>query len=97
MGLEVILGWSQEETAVELLESHTHSFIAKIWLEEKEADRALWRGHITHVLSGERRYFQSVDDITAFVISYLVRISVEPPTCNKVMRWLNRLKLCLRL
>jgi hypothetical protein len=56
-----------------------HSFIVKIWLEEtaEEADRALWRGHITHIPSGKRRYLQTLDQIAAFIIPYLERIGVE--------------------
>ena len=55
------------------IESNTHSFIIKIWLEE-EPDRerqGQWRGHITHVSSGERRYLQGLDDILAQIAPYL--------------------------
>jgi hypothetical protein len=43
----------------ELPEFTNHSFVIKIWLEEThtEADKMLWRGSITHVSSGKRRYF----------------------------------------
>ena len=35
----------------------TLSFIVRIWVEEtaEESGRSSWRGHITHVPSGERR------------------------------------------
>ena len=51
----------------------THSFIVKIWLEEtaEEAGQALWRGHVTHVPSGERRYLQDLNEIVAFIVPYL--------------------------
>ena len=47
-----------------------HSFIVKVWLEEtvEEAGRAKWRGHITHVPGGERRYLQSLSGIATFVL-----------------------------
>ena len=62
-----------------LLEDHTHSFIVKVWLEETSAEggRATWRGHITHVPSGERRYLKDLDDITSFIAPYLEKMGVE--------------------
>ena len=58
---------------MDLHEFTTHSFIVKFWLEEmvEGADQATWRGHITHVPSGERRYFSRLDEIPAFVAPYL--------------------------
>jgi hypothetical protein len=55
------------------LESETHSFITRIWLEEKneKLDYILWRGHITHIPSGKRLYFQDLDTMLAFVKSHL--------------------------
>jgi len=57
---------------IELPETSTHPFIIKIWLEEtvEEASQATWRGHITHVPSGERCYLKDLDDITAFVAPF---------------------------
>ncbi len=62
-----------------LLEEYTHSFIVKVWLEETapEAGQATWRGHITHVPSGERRYLKELDDIKSFVTPYLESLGVE--------------------
>jgi hypothetical protein len=50
-----------------------YSFIVKVWLEEtvEEEGRAKWRGHITHVASGERRYLQKLPEITDFIVPYL--------------------------
>jgi hypothetical protein len=52
-------------------EPETHSFIIKFWLEE-EADegegRRVWRGHITHVPDGNRRYLRRLKDILDFVL-----------------------------
>ncbi len=64
---------------MELLESHTHSFIVKIWLEETaaEAGRATWRGHITHVPSNVRRYFEELDQIKHFVAPYLQSMDAD--------------------
>jgi hypothetical protein len=61
-------------------EEYTHSFIIKIRLEEtaEEAGRATWRGHITHVPSGERRYLKKLDEIMAFIRPYLQEMGVRP-------------------
>lgn len=64
---------------MDLVETTTHSFIVKIWLEESVADtgRATWRGHITHVPSRERRYFDDLNDITLVIAPYLEAMSVK--------------------
>jgi hypothetical protein len=72
-------------------EPDTHSFVVKVWLEEtaEEAGRAHWRGHITHVASGERRYLQSLTEITSFIEGYLMRMGVTPDTGWHWPRWLS--------
>lgn len=54
----------------------SHSFIVKIWLEETaaEAGQAKWRGHITHVPDGVRRYVESLDEISNFISVYLTEM-----------------------
>jgi hypothetical protein len=61
------------------VESNIYSFIIKIWLEEEpaEAGQAIWRGHITHVPSGERRYIQRLNDIRIFILPYLQAMGVK--------------------
>jgi hypothetical protein len=73
-------------------ESKTHSFIVKIWLEEMASDvgRAMWRGHITHVPDGERRYLQSTDEISAFIDLYLGGMDEKHHLLGRLSRWLNR-------
>ena len=53
-------------------DSNTHSFIIRIWIEElnDESGQKTWRGHITHVPSGKRRYMKDFDDILAFILPY---------------------------
>jgi hypothetical protein len=60
-------------------ETDTQSFVVKVWLEEtvEEAGRAKWRGHVTHVTSGERRYLESLSGIAAFIRPYLERWGVK--------------------
>lgn len=51
----------------------SHSFVVKIWAEELDptTEKSFWRGHITHVLSGERCYFQSIQKMNNFILPYL--------------------------
>ena len=79
-------------TALDLFEVNTHPFIVKVWLEEtaQQAGWATWRGHITHVPSGERRDLKNLDDITVFISSYLEEIGVKFSLCWHVRRWLKR-------
>ena len=57
-------------------EVQIHSFVLKFWLEEvdEETGQVVWRGHITHVASGERRYLKELNDIIGFIAPYLQRM-----------------------
>jgi len=65
---------------MDLFESDTHSFVIKIWLEETnaEARKAVWRGQITHVPSGQQSYFMDLDDILLFIQPHLKTMSGKP-------------------
>ena len=67
------------------------SFIVRVWVEETigEAGRGVWRGHITHVPSGDRNYVKDLDEITAFISSYLERMGVRPGPRIPFRRWLK--------
>jgi hypothetical protein len=71
-------------------ESETHSFIVKIWLEKtaQKTGRAAWRGHITHVPGGERRYLKKIDDIAACIVPYLKTMGVDLGIRWRVRAWL---------
>lgn len=64
---------------MELFELHTHSFVIKIWLEEtaEEAGQARWRGLITHIPNGERRYLENLREIAEFIIPYLEEMGIR--------------------
>lgn len=81
----------QSRISMDLFESITHSFIIKIWLED--GDQPKWRGHITYVPSGERRYLENMGEITNFIMPYLEQMGVKPGLLWRVKRWLSRWKL----
>ncbi len=69
------------------IESAAQSFIVRVWVEERaeEGDRGTWRGHITHVPGGERRYLKNLDEIGDFIAPYLEAMGVKLG-----MRWRMR-------
>ncbi|MBI4671156.1 MAG: hypothetical protein HY741_05755 [Chloroflexi bacterium] len=79
-------------------ESVSHSFVVKVWIEENppEARHVLWRGHITHVTSRERRYFQNLDEVARFIAPYLVQMGIPLPLHQRLVESLRRWALNLR-
>jgi hypothetical protein len=75
-----------------LAEETTNSFVVRIWLEEttEEGGHATWRGHITHVASGERRHIEDLDQIKTFIAAYLDRIGVPSGWTWQLKRRLKR-------
>ena len=77
------MGHSFETPAIrsrmDLPEAGIHSFVIRVWLEEEasEAQDAIWRGHITHIPSGERRYIQQLRDVNGFIAPYLEAMGVR--------------------
>ncbi len=76
------------------IEPNTHSFVVKIWLEEtpEETAHPVWRGHITHVASGQRRYVANLSEILVFVVPYLAGLGIQTPLLERICLWLNRRK-----
>lgn len=75
------------------IESEAQSFIVRVWVEERaeEAGRGVWRGHITHVPGGERRYLKNLDEIGDFIAPYLETMGMKPGMPWRMRRWLRRL------
>jgi hypothetical protein len=67
---------------MEPYELTTCSFIVKVWIEESkaEAGQVIWRGHITHVSSGDRQYFEDLGQIILFMIPFLESIGIDLAT-----------------
>jgi hypothetical protein len=85
---------SPEMTRSDLVEFNTHSYVIKIWLEvtPTETKRTSWRGHITHIPSGERRYVTSLFSILTFIIRYLKTIGVTFDRFWWVKDWITTQK-----
>jgi hypothetical protein len=74
--------------ATHLSEPDVQSFIIKLWIEKasERAGAAVWRGYITHVPSGRRRYLKDLDEITAFITPYLKAMGVRVGMWGRVRR-----------
>jgi hypothetical protein len=66
---------------MDLPEGSIQSFVIRIWVEETaaEAGNAHWRGHVTHVPSGKRRYFQDLQSMVAFIQPYVHQLGHGGP------------------
>jgi hypothetical protein len=62
-----------------MYEQDTHHFIVKVWLEAPAIGKepAIWRGHVTHVASGEQHYVTSLADISGYIGSYLIKMGID--------------------
>lgn len=48
----------------------TTSFVMTLWLEPpRTSDRAEWRWRVTHIQTGEQRYFRRLGDVLTYVSS----------------------------
>lgn len=89
---ESIVETSSEDATTNSIEPNAHSFIIKVWLEQTaaEAGSAQWRGHITHVPSGKRRYLKDLFDVCVFLVPYLEEMGVHLGFLWKARQWLHR-------
>lgn len=75
------------------IESEAQSFIVKIWVEERaeEGGRGIWRGHITDVSTGRRRYLKNLNEIGDFLAPYIESMGMKLGMRWRLRRWLRRL------
>lgn len=63
-------------------ESEPHSFIIKLWLGRQSNESGsvpqCWRGHITHVPGGERRYLNRLEEILEFIYLFFPEVPSPP-------------------
>jgi hypothetical protein len=83
---------STEEDSPNKTGSRTFSFVIKIWFEtqSQQSGKVFWRGHITHVPSSERKYIQVLEDIPAFIATYLEEAGVRPGLYWQLRRWFKQ-------
>lgn len=81
-----------EELTPLFLEPETHSFVVKIWLEETadEMTHPVWRGYITHVATGQRRYLDNLSALTRFIAPYLARWNIRLSLWERFCLWLQQ-------
>lgn len=74
------------------IESAAQSFIVRVWVEERaeEGDRGTWRGQITQVPGGERRYLKNLDEIGDFISPYLESMGVKLGMHWRIRQWYRR-------
>jgi hypothetical protein len=94
---EVPPGDHSDNFGLDLANSDSHSFIARIWIEEtvEEAGRVVWRGTITHIPGGERRYIQDLHDIEQFIAPYLEQMGVRFGFRRQADNMRNRLSVAM--
>jgi len=73
------------------IQPNTHSFVVKVWLNNhsQRSGRAAWRGRITHVPSGQCRYFTKIADVDDFITAYLRQLGAKPTLWSRVLRWVR--------
>jgi hypothetical protein len=59
--------------------SDSHLFTLRLWIEPQTAGGMTWHGKVTHVLSGETRYFREWQALFDFLVSACEIASTEPP------------------
>lgn len=66
-------------TAVDQPNLNFQSFIIKIWPEDEteEDKKGEWRGHITHIPSGERQHVHTLEGISRFIVHHMERMGLR--------------------
>ncbi|MGZ3627944.1 MAG: hypothetical protein ACXWPS_03040 [Ktedonobacteraceae bacterium] len=74
------------------LEPGAQSFIVKVWVEDGSdtGSQSVLRGHITHVLTNERRYLKDLGEIEDFIAPHLEEMGVKLGIRWRVRRWFKR-------
>jgi hypothetical protein len=66
-------GFKRLEKSMPTTNPSVFAFILRFWPEHREIDGAVpvWRGVIEHVPTGERQYFEKVDELPGILKHYL--------------------------
>ncbi len=63
-------------------DSFPHTFIVRVWREKTDGESFIWRGSVSDAQSGERSYFQSLDQLK----DAIARMIEAPPRENLPVR-----------
>lgn len=82
---------AKQEGYTQFIEPDAHSFVIKIWVDDKDekTGRVIWRGHITHVASNQRQYFDDLSGLIVFLLPYLKALNIRLPIFWRVYEWLT--------
>lgn len=71
-----------------------HSFVVKVWPKKVEdSDRdASWRGSVTHVKTGERRYLESLTEVPGVIAPYVVENGGTLDLRTRLCLWMESLR-----
>lgn len=77
---------------MDLYERNTCSFIVKVWVEgsDDQNGQGFWRGHITHVFSGKRQYFEDLNTVVKYVKRYLEEMDISPKVLMADGAWKDK-------
>lgn len=66
------------DTSVVVDPNPNATFVLKIWIEGNHLEIGkVWRGYITHVTSGNKKYIKNLDEIKIFLDQYIKSMSDE--------------------
>jgi hypothetical protein len=67
----------------------SQSFVVRIWIEESRAGRSpTWRGHVTHVQSGQRRSVDSLGGISRIIATHIAAMGAPARGYERMWRFL---------
>ena len=73
------------------IEDNTQSFVVYTWYEDEKpvGDTAVrtWRGHITHIHSGQKFYFGRLPQVSEFLEMFLTSVQTEEDLNAFHERW----------
>lgn len=77
---------------LEPYEKHTHVFLIKIWLEDEldSNQKTKWRGQITQIPGGEKKYFEDLNEIILLNLPYLEKIGITAGWFWQFKGWINK-------
>jgi hypothetical protein len=75
-----------------------HVFTLRIWREPREVRSAKpkWRGVIIHLATGEKKYFESLDEILTFIVPFIEDMGVRADQVNEPAKWFDQWLTSLR-